>query len=135
MHAEVGDWLVVNSHAEGRPIRRAAIIAVGPDGEPPYTVRWTDTDHEGLVFPGPDADPGGEVWLLSLDAVSHQVVEYLEIELPDLGEPTTGDPRFGLALAAVGDLDGDGYTDLIASAPKQDIPGPVSAPGAPQSAR
>ena len=56
MYAEVGDWLVVNSHAEGRPVRRAAIIAVGPDGEPPYTVRWTDTDHEGLVFPGPDAE-------------------------------------------------------------------------------
>jgi hypothetical protein len=48
--------LVVNSHAAGRPIRRAAIIAVGTDGEPPYRVRWTDTGHEGLVFPGPDAE-------------------------------------------------------------------------------
>jgi hypothetical protein len=56
MHAEVGDWLIVNSHAEGRPVRRASIIAVGPDGKPPYTVRWTDTDHEALVFPGPDAE-------------------------------------------------------------------------------
>mgnify|MGYP001551666241 FL=1 len=56
MHAEVGDWLVVNSHAEGRPVRRAAIIAVGTDGQAPYTVRWTDTDHEALVFPGPDAE-------------------------------------------------------------------------------
>lgn len=55
MNAEVGDWLVVHSHAEGRAVRRAAIVAVGPDGGPPYTVRWTDTDHEALVFPGPDA--------------------------------------------------------------------------------
>jgi hypothetical protein len=55
MHAEVGDWLVINSHTEGRPVRRAAIVGVGIDGEPPYRVRWTDTDHEGLVFPGPDA--------------------------------------------------------------------------------
>ena len=26
----------------------------GPNGEPPYLVRWTD-GHEGLMFPGPDA--------------------------------------------------------------------------------
>lgn len=56
MHAEVGDWLIVNSRSEGRPVRRAAIIGVGTDGQPPYTVRWTDTDREALVFPGPDAD-------------------------------------------------------------------------------
>ncbi len=46
---------MVHSHTEGRPVRRAAIVGVGPDGGPPYTVRWTDTDHEALVFPGPDA--------------------------------------------------------------------------------
>lgn len=55
MHAEVGDWLIVKSHTESRAGRRAAILEVGPDGGPPYTVRWTDTDHEALVFPGPDA--------------------------------------------------------------------------------
>ncbi|WP_084008859.1 DUF1918 domain-containing protein [Planomonospora sphaerica] len=26
-----------------------------PDGTPPYVVRWVDDEHEGLVFPGPDA--------------------------------------------------------------------------------
>lgn len=56
MHAEVGDWLIVKSHTEGRQARRAAILAVHPGGVPPYTVRWTDDDREGLVFPGPDAD-------------------------------------------------------------------------------
>jgi hypothetical protein len=56
MHADVGDWLVINSHTEGRPVRRAAIVGTGTNGQPPYRVRWTDTDHEGLVFPGPDAE-------------------------------------------------------------------------------
>ena len=27
----------------------------GQDGGPPYVVLWSDTGHEGLVFPGPDA--------------------------------------------------------------------------------
>ncbi|MFI5101537.1 MAG: DUF1918 domain-containing protein [Actinomycetes bacterium] len=26
----------------------------GVDGAPPYLVRWSDTGHEGLYFPGPD---------------------------------------------------------------------------------
>jgi leucyl aminopeptidase (aminopeptidase T) len=55
MHAQPGDWLIVNSRTEGRPVRRAVILAVHSQGEPPYTVRWTNTDHEALVFPGPDA--------------------------------------------------------------------------------
>jgi hypothetical protein len=55
MRAKVGDWLVVNSHADGRPTRHGEIVAVGGDGGPPYTVRWAETDHEAVVFPGPDA--------------------------------------------------------------------------------
>jgi hypothetical protein len=55
MHAQVGDWLVVNSHADGRPTRPGEIVAAAADGRPPYTVRWTDSDHEAVVFPGPDA--------------------------------------------------------------------------------
>jgi leucyl aminopeptidase (aminopeptidase T) len=55
MKAMTSDWLVVHSHADGRPVRRAVILAVGEGGEPPYTVRWTDNDHEAVVFPGPDA--------------------------------------------------------------------------------
>ena len=27
----------------------------GPDGAPPYVVRWSDTGHEALFFPGPDS--------------------------------------------------------------------------------
>lgn len=56
MHAQVGDWLVVQSGTEERHARRAEILAVdAADGSPPYRVRWLDTGHEGLVFPGPDA--------------------------------------------------------------------------------
>jgi hypothetical protein len=28
----------------------------GSDGGPPFLVRWSDTGHEALVFPGPDAE-------------------------------------------------------------------------------
>ena len=56
MKAEVGDWLLVRSHASGRYARRAEILAVGRDGAPPYTVRWTDADRQSVVFPGPDAE-------------------------------------------------------------------------------
>ena len=56
MHAQPGDWLVIRSGRDARPSRRAVIVGVGPDGAPPYRVRWTDTGHEGLLFPGPDAE-------------------------------------------------------------------------------
>lgn len=55
MHASEGDWLVVKSASDSRPERRGLIRSVQTDGRPPYVVRWTDTDHEALVFPGPDA--------------------------------------------------------------------------------
>ena len=56
MFAVVGDRLVVRSqHLDGH-VRDAEILAVrGAEGAPPYVVRWSDTGHEGLVFPGPDA--------------------------------------------------------------------------------
>jgi len=38
------------------PDRDAEVLEVRhADGSPPYVVRWSDTGHEGLVFPGPDA--------------------------------------------------------------------------------
>lgn len=56
MHAEKGDWLVVESAVLDRPSRRGIVLDVeGPDGSPPFLVRWADNGHEGLVFPGPDA--------------------------------------------------------------------------------
>ncbi|MDP2293292.1 MAG: DUF1918 domain-containing protein [Actinomycetota bacterium] len=55
MHASVGDRIVVRGHRVGEHERDAEIIEVGPDGGPPYKVRWGDTGHEALFFPGNDA--------------------------------------------------------------------------------
>jgi hypothetical protein len=56
MKAEVGDMLVVSGHRIGEPDRTGEVLEVrGADGEPPYLVRWDDTGHEGLCFPGSDA--------------------------------------------------------------------------------
>jgi hypothetical protein len=54
LHAQAGDRLVV--HNPRGPARDAEILAVRhSDGTPPYTVRWSDTGHEALVYPGADA--------------------------------------------------------------------------------
>jgi len=56
MHAAVGDQLVVMNLHLGEPVREGEIVEVhGPEGGPPYLVRWSDTGHESLVYPGPDA--------------------------------------------------------------------------------
>ncbi|GAA1276466.1 DUF1918 domain-containing protein [Sphaerisporangium rubeum] len=55
MYATIGDRLVVHGTTVGHPDRPGLIIEVrGPDGCPPYVVRFDD-GHVGLVFPGPDA--------------------------------------------------------------------------------
>lgn len=57
MFAEVGDRLIVHSRHVGGPVRDAEILEVrGPDGSPPYLVLWSDSGHEGLFFPGADAE-------------------------------------------------------------------------------
>jgi Domain of unknown function (DUF1918) len=56
VYANPGDWLVIKSAVLDVSPRRGLITAVhGADGAPPYVVRWTDNDHEAIVFPGPDA--------------------------------------------------------------------------------
>lgn len=56
MRAAVGDHILVMSHHIGESKREAQILAVeGEDGGPPYRVRWSDTGHEALFFPGPDS--------------------------------------------------------------------------------
>ena len=54
MEAEVGDRLVVKGHYAHEPLRDGEILEVGPEGNPPYLVRWED-GRVSLVFPGPDA--------------------------------------------------------------------------------
>ncbi|RRO13966.1 DUF1918 domain-containing protein [Saccharopolyspora rhizosphaerae] len=56
MRAEVGEWLIVEGAHLGDHRYKGQIIEVrGPNGEPPYLVRWLDDDHVSLLFPGPDA--------------------------------------------------------------------------------
>ena len=55
MRANAGDRLVVESNKVDSPRREGEVVEVrGPDGAPPYVVRWED-GHEGLTYPGPDA--------------------------------------------------------------------------------
>ena len=56
MYAHKGDRIVVRSQHLGSPVRDAEVLEVEhADGTPPYRVRWSDTGHESLFFPGPDA--------------------------------------------------------------------------------
>jgi hypothetical protein len=56
MQASVGDRIVVRAHHLGEPNRDCEVLEVhGADGGPPYVVRWDDTGHEALYFPGADA--------------------------------------------------------------------------------
>jgi len=54
--ARPGDRFVIKGHRVGQPDRDAEILEVrGPDGGPPFLVRWSDDGHVGLVYPGSDA--------------------------------------------------------------------------------
>ena len=56
MHASVHDRIVILSPRLDEPNRDGEILEVrGAEGAPPYQVRWSDTGHEGLYFPGTDA--------------------------------------------------------------------------------
>ncbi len=56
MRADVGDTLLVHGRTVGHHDRTAKIVEVlGPDGTPPYRVRFEDDGHEALMSPGPDS--------------------------------------------------------------------------------
>lgn len=56
MRGVVGDRIVIKGHHIGEADHDAKILEVrGTDGSPPYLVRWSDTGHEALLFPGTDA--------------------------------------------------------------------------------
>ncbi len=61
MHANVGDRILIGGHRVGQPDRNCEVLEVRhSNGEPPYLVRWTDTGHEDLFYPGPDAAVVGQ---------------------------------------------------------------------------
>lgn len=56
MKAAIGDRILVRSLHIDEPVRDGEIVEVhSADGSPPYVVRWSDTGHVALFFPGPDA--------------------------------------------------------------------------------
>jgi hypothetical protein len=53
MHAKPGDHFVVRSTHVGEPDRGGEIVETrGPDGAPPYLVRWDATGKTGIFVPG-----------------------------------------------------------------------------------
>jgi hypothetical protein len=56
MFAKVGDRIMVRGHRTGQPDRQCTILEVRHEqGQPPYVVRWDDSDLQDLYFPGVDA--------------------------------------------------------------------------------
>jgi hypothetical protein len=56
MQVQPGDQIRVRGRRTGQPDRTGQILEVrGLDGAPPYRVRWDDSGHEVLFFPGTDA--------------------------------------------------------------------------------
>jgi hypothetical protein len=63
MRAKVGDRIVIKGHRVGEPQRDCEVVEVrGADGAPPYLVRWGDSGHLVLFFPGPDAEVAHPAW-------------------------------------------------------------------------
>lgn len=47
---------MIHAHRIGEPNRDCEVLDVrGPNGQPPFLVRWSDSGHESLFFPGTDA--------------------------------------------------------------------------------
>ena len=92
-----------------------------------------DLDNNGTIEMAVGAflsDGGkGAIWILSLDAITFNVVSKIKIteglngftETLDLEENPNGTfgAQFGHAMCAAGDIDGDGITDLITGANQQ----------------
>ncbi len=56
MHAHAGDQVVVKGHRIGEPDRRGEVLeARGVDSSGPFLVRWDESGHTTLLFPGTDA--------------------------------------------------------------------------------
>ncbi|GAA1641651.1 DUF1918 domain-containing protein [Georgenia ruanii] len=54
--AAPGDRIVVQAVRVGGPECDGEVLeARGPGGTAPYLVRWSDTGHVSLLYPGPDA--------------------------------------------------------------------------------
>ena len=71
MRARKGDSIILAGALVDQPTRSGEVLETGPDGGPPYLVKWED-GHTSSMFPGPGAllkvvEGGGH-------AASHEVV-------------------------------------------------------------
>ncbi len=56
MKAKAGDHLVIMGRHVHHPVREGEVLEVrGEDGDPPFVVRWSDTGHATILYPGSDA--------------------------------------------------------------------------------
>lgn len=56
MHADPGDRIIIKGHRIGEPDRDCEVLeARGPEHTAPFVVRWGDSGHHALFFPGSDA--------------------------------------------------------------------------------
>ncbi len=56
MNVTVGDRVIIRGRHIGQAVRACRVVEVrGSGGGPPYLVRWDDSGHETLFFPGSDA--------------------------------------------------------------------------------
>ena len=57
MDARPGDELVIKGNRTGEPDRKGEVLEVrGADGGPPFVVRWDDTGHTTVLYPGTDCE-------------------------------------------------------------------------------
>lgn len=55
--AQPGDVVVIHSNRVGQKDREGTIVEVkGTSDAPAYRVRWSDDEHESLLFPSSDAE-------------------------------------------------------------------------------
>lgn len=54
MRASTGDRIILAGALVDQPTRSGQVLETGPDGGPPYLVKWED-GHTSSMFPGPGA--------------------------------------------------------------------------------